>query len=191
MSALALGKSKTTHGVELQAVCTGGTLSDLISQIGTTDISYIYSSWAGMNYWDSLELRSTMMDHSGMYHIQNATAPTIMFHGIDDPRMPLSQSFQLHYALKQRGELQRLNHLRDLVFLPAVLVLVKMWLTMLPAKQTQQTNSGVCVLLCAGIPVRFVTFPGSGHIPSDPVQIKTVWDESLDWMDTHMPITSP
>ena len=39
MSALALGKSKTTHGVELQAVCTGGTLSDVISQIGTTDIS--------------------------------------------------------------------------------------------------------------------------------------------------------
>ena len=25
--------------------------------------------------------------------------------GIDDPRMPLSQSFQLHYALKQRGEI--------------------------------------------------------------------------------------
>jgi hypothetical protein len=102
-------------GVELQAVCTGGTLSDLISQIGTTDISYICkylaqpqdnqcmmctvtppqydsrgtsesstatdSSWAGMNYWDSDELRATMMDHSGMYHIQNATAPTIMFHG--------------------------------------------------------------------------------------------------------------
>ena len=79
MSALALGKSKTSHGVELQAVCTGGTLSDLISQVGTTDISYIYSSWAGENYWDSDELRATMMDHSGMYHIQNATAPTIMF----------------------------------------------------------------------------------------------------------------
>ena len=79
MSALALGKSKASHGVELQAVCTGGTLSDLISQVGTTDISYIYSSWAGENYWDSDELRATMMDHSGMYHIQNATAPTIMF----------------------------------------------------------------------------------------------------------------
>jgi hypothetical protein len=36
-----------------------------------------------MNYWDSDELRATMMDHSGMYHIQNATAPTLMFHGID------------------------------------------------------------------------------------------------------------
>ena len=60
--------------------------------------------------------------------------------GIDDPRMPLSQSFQLHYALKQRG-----------------------------------------------IPVRFVTFPGSGHIPSDPTQIKTVWDESLTWMAKYMP----
>ena len=159
MSALALGKSKTSHGVELQAVCTGGTLSDLISQVGTTDISYIYSSWAGENYWDSDELRATMMDHSGMYHIQNATAPTIMFRkcsrslcvclpqrsgctdGIDDPRMPLSQSFQLHYALKHRG-----------------------------------------------VPVRFITFPGSGHIPSDATQIKRVWDESLAWMAAHMPV---
>ena len=61
--------------------------------------------------------------------------------GIDDPRMPLSQSFQLHYALKHRG-----------------------------------------------VPVRFITFPGSGHIPSDPAQIKRVWDESLAWMAAHMPV---
>jgi dipeptidyl aminopeptidase/acylaminoacyl peptidase len=32
-----------------------------------------------------------MMDHSGMYHIENASTPTLMFHGIDDPRMPISQ----------------------------------------------------------------------------------------------------
>jgi dipeptidyl aminopeptidase/acylaminoacyl peptidase len=100
MSALALGTTVGSHGIKLQAVCTGGTLSDLLSQIGTTDISGIYSSWAGKNYWDSPQLRQTMLEHSGMYHIQNATAPTIMFHGIDDPRMPISQSFQLHYALK-------------------------------------------------------------------------------------------
>lgn len=64
-----------------------------------------------------------------------------MFHGIDDPRMPLSQSFQLHYALKSRG-----------------------------------------------VPVRFIGFPGSGHIPNLPNQIKRVWDESLLWMEQHMPI---
>lgn len=44
-----------------------------------------------------------MVANSGIYHIENATAPTLMFHGIDDPRMPISQSFQLHYALKDLG----------------------------------------------------------------------------------------
>jgi dipeptidyl aminopeptidase/acylaminoacyl peptidase len=76
-----------------------------------------------------------MTDHSGIYHIENATAPTLMFHGAQDPRMPISQSFQLHYALKTRG-----------------------------------------------IPVRFLTFPGSGHIPGDPNQILAVWDETLKWL---------
>ena len=63
-------------------------------------------------------LPAVALDRAGMYHIQNASTPTLMFHGIDDPRMPISQSFQLHYALLQQG-----------------------------------------------IPVRFLTFPGSGHIP--------------------------
>ena len=30
----------------------------------------------------------------------NASAPTLLFHGQHDPRMPLSQPFQLHYALQ-------------------------------------------------------------------------------------------
>ena len=34
MSALALTKAKTTHKIDLQAVCTGGTLTDLVSMVG-------------------------------------------------------------------------------------------------------------------------------------------------------------
>ena len=43
-SALALTKAKSTHGIDLKAVIGGGTLTDLISQVGTTDISKIYQS---------------------------------------------------------------------------------------------------------------------------------------------------
>ena len=75
------------------------------------------------------------MDRSAMYHVKNATAPTLMFHGVDDPRMPLLQSFQLHYALKQLG-----------------------------------------------VKVRFLTFPKSGHIPSDVNQLLRVWDETAEWI---------
>ena len=118
MSALAMGTVQDNYGFPLQKIVTGGTLSDLISHTGTTDITKIIKSWAGGYHWDSPDLRAMMTAHSGIYHVEKATAPTLMFHGANDPRMPISQSFQLHYALKSRG-----------------------------------------------IPVRFLTFPGSGHIP--------------------------
>jgi dipeptidyl aminopeptidase/acylaminoacyl peptidase len=35
--------------------------------------------------------------------VANATAPTLMLHGQHDPRMPISQAFQLHYALRARN----------------------------------------------------------------------------------------
>ena len=147
------------------------------------------------------------------YHIQNATAPTIMFHGIDDPRMPLSQSFQLHYALKQRGAFLTLP--LALSLLPPTpssslfpfdaskqlrCAYVAKVLHRMVSLTSLSRSVCVCVCVCVcvnppspmavGIPVRFVAFPGSGHIPSDPVQIKTVWDESLDWMETHMPVAA-
>lgn len=103
MSALALGTAQQRAGITLRAVVTGGTLSDLISHTGTTDISAIISSWAGGYHWDSPALRAMMINHSGIYHVEEAAAPTLMFHGALDPRMPLSQSFQLYYALQDRG----------------------------------------------------------------------------------------
>ena len=138
-------KAKTTHGIELKAVITGGTLTDLISQTGTTDISRIYaSSNTNRYYWDDATgaIQQRFAAQSAMYHVANATAATLMFHGQKDPRMPISQSFQLHYALQARQ-----------------------------------------------VPNRFLVFPGSGHIPSDPNQLVHMWEESLAWVETHMPVT--
>ena len=42
-----------------------------------------------------------------MYHVANATAATLIFHGQRDPRVPISQSFQLNYALKALGVTSR------------------------------------------------------------------------------------
>jgi len=140
MSALAMGTAKTRHGIDFKAFVTGGTLSDLISHTGTTDISKIIKSWAGGYFFDDNSKRlGMMMENSGIYHIANASAPTLMFHGIDDPRMPISQSFQLHYALQQQG-----------------------------------------------IPVKFLTFPGSGHIPGNQNQIIRVWDETISWLTKYL-----
>lgn len=44
MSALAMGTSKTTHGLSLRSIVTGGTLTDLISHTGTSELLAVWSS---------------------------------------------------------------------------------------------------------------------------------------------------
>jgi dipeptidyl aminopeptidase/acylaminoacyl peptidase len=80
-SALALTKAKTTHGIHLKAVIGGGSLTDLISQVGTTDISKIFQSSNAGYYWDDAQIAANFMERSAMYHVQNASAPTLLFHG--------------------------------------------------------------------------------------------------------------
>ena len=75
MSALAMGTSKTTHNITLQAIVTGGTLTDLISHTGTTDISKIIHSWAGGYYWSSAERLKMMTDHSGASYADRDLPP--------------------------------------------------------------------------------------------------------------------
>ena len=108
MSSLMLTRAKATDGIDLQAIVGGGTLNDLISHVGTTDINRLFPSvYGGKNFWDDKSLAAKMMDHSAIYHVVNATAPTLLLHGIDDPRMPLSQVWQLHQALRRRNVTNR------------------------------------------------------------------------------------
>eukprot|EP01060_Flectonema_neradi_P039807 TRINITY_DN8911_c0_g1_i1.p1 TRINITY_DN8911_c0_g1~~TRINITY_DN8911_c0_g1_i1.p1 ORF type:complete len:683 (+),score=145.68 TRINITY_DN8911_c0_g1_i1:55-2103(+) len=104
MSSLMLTRAKATDNIDIQAIVGGGTLNDLISHVGTTDINRLFPSvYGGKNFWDDKALAAKMMDHSAIYHVINATAPTLMLHGVDDPRMPLSQAWQLHQALRRRS----------------------------------------------------------------------------------------
>ena len=140
MSSLVLTRAKATHGIDIKAVVGGGCLTDLISHSGTTDIYKLLKSVYNGYYFDSPEIKAKWMEHSAIYHVENATAPTLMFHGVDDPRMPLSQAFQLHQALKNKKDMT----------------------------------------------TRFIVFPGSGHIPSDPNQRLKIWNETLTWFGSHM-----
>lgn len=80
--ALVLGKAATTHGITLKAVVTGGTLSDVISHTGTTDISAIIASWADGYHWTSPAKRQMMMDNSGAchYHTRCTQAMSLCCH---------------------------------------------------------------------------------------------------------------
>ena len=70
--------------------------ADLVSHVGTADISAIDASWAGGYFWQSSALMDTYRAASSIQFIQHARAPVLIQHGVDDPRVPLSQAFQLH-----------------------------------------------------------------------------------------------
>eukprot|EP00756_Hemistasia_phaeocysticola_P066302 Hpha_TRINITY_DN9142_c0_g1::TRINITY_DN9142_c0_g1_i1::g.94264::m.94264 len=103
MSTNVLTRAKTSHGIDIEAIVAGGSLNDLISQVGTTDINGLYPSvYGGKSFWEDPSVAAKMMAHSAIYHVQNATAPTLLLHGAHDPRMPISQAWQLHHALRAR-----------------------------------------------------------------------------------------
>eukprot|EP00117_Sycon_ciliatum_P013594 scpid22147/ scgid14203/ Acylamino-acid-releasing enzyme; Acyl-peptide hydrolase; Acylaminoacyl-peptidase len=118
LSAMALTHaSERFPGLRLASVCIGGGIVDLISHTGTADIGKILSNTYGGYYWDtpatvadsnsaassSASLMHLYQRSSAMFSIVNATAPTLLHHGAHDPRVPILQAFQLHYALQARG----------------------------------------------------------------------------------------
>ncbi len=74
--------------------------SDLISLDGTHDIPDDLPDNFGVNFWDNYSL---YLEHSPIYHIKNATTPTLILHGAEDVRCPTDQGRELYSALKKRG----------------------------------------------------------------------------------------
>ena len=46
---------------------------------------------------------STWRTHSAMFSIKGVTTPTLIQHGESDVRVPISQGYELHNALKRQG----------------------------------------------------------------------------------------
>ncbi|MBY0372701.1 MAG: prolyl oligopeptidase family serine peptidase, partial [Bryobacteraceae bacterium] len=43
------------------------------------------------------------LERSGLYHVKNVTTPTLILHGENDPRVPVTQGIEFYAALKRRG----------------------------------------------------------------------------------------
>ncbi|MBI4546687.1 MAG: S9 family peptidase [Ignavibacteriae bacterium] len=76
-------------------------ISNNISKMGTTDIFWESSRvhWNEVVY-DNFDL---FWQRSPIAHIKNAQTPTLIIHGKDDPRVPISQSMEMYTALKWKG----------------------------------------------------------------------------------------
>ena len=83
-----------------KAVSMGAGLSNLISMYGVTDIPEFSEAHFGAEPWEDTAL---YLKHSAINFVQNARTPTLIQHGQEDRRVPLSQGEEFYRALTVRG----------------------------------------------------------------------------------------
>ncbi len=89
-----------TRTNRFRAASVGAGVTNLMSMVGTSDIPNLIPDYFGAEYWDDLE---PYKQHSALFNIKGATTPTLIQHGSEDIRVPLSQGKELYTALKRQG----------------------------------------------------------------------------------------
>ena len=74
--------------------------SNLISDVGTTDLPDWQVAQMGGEFWNRQE---TYEANSPIYHVNNVETPTQILHGAEDERVPSSQGREFYRALKRQG----------------------------------------------------------------------------------------
>jgi dipeptidyl aminopeptidase/acylaminoacyl peptidase len=91
-----------TQTDRFKAASVGAALTDLVSFTGTTDIPSFVPDYFGGDFWTEGMLE-VYRKHSPMAFVGNVRTPTIIQHGEEDPRVPISQGYQFYEALERRG----------------------------------------------------------------------------------------
>jgi dipeptidyl aminopeptidase/acylaminoacyl peptidase len=83
------------------AAVIGAPLTNLVPQIGTSDIGYAMC-WLEYD-GDSPEIRGWLLCQSPVWHMRKAVTPTLLLHPEDDQRLPIEQSKQLCEGTMRAG----------------------------------------------------------------------------------------
>jgi dipeptidyl aminopeptidase/acylaminoacyl peptidase len=89
-----------TQTKRFKAASVGAGVTDLMSFHGTTDIPSFLPDYFGAEPWDDNEI---YRKHSALFNVKGVTTPTLIQHGEKDERVPISQGYELHNALKRQG----------------------------------------------------------------------------------------
>lgn len=89
-----------TQTQRFKAASVGAGVTNLFSMWGTTDIPPFQESYFGARPWEDRELYAK---HSAMSFVDKVTTPTLIQHGTEDRRVPLSQGEEFYTALRSRG----------------------------------------------------------------------------------------
>ena len=78
----------------------GAAITNHVSMYNTQDIPAVYEDYFKGPPWEQI---SANEQSSPMEFIQYVKTPTLILHGENDPRVPTSQGYEFHAALKWRG----------------------------------------------------------------------------------------
>lgn len=85
-----------TQTKRFRAASVGAGVTNLMSFTGTADIPGFVPDYFGGEYWDVFD---RWRARSAMFHIKGVTTPTLIQHGEQDVRVPVSQGYELYNAL--------------------------------------------------------------------------------------------
>ena len=88
-----------TQTDRFKAAVVGAGVTNLTSFNGVTDVPGLISDYFHGDHWENTAL---YMERSAMFNVQNAKTPTLIQHGENDARVPISQGKELFYALKKK-----------------------------------------------------------------------------------------
>ena len=89
-----------TQTTRFRAASVGAGITDLVSYVGVADIPAFIASYFGGEFWDAPDL---WRNRSPVLNVNAVTTPTLIQHGENDVRVPVSQGYELYTALKRRN----------------------------------------------------------------------------------------
>src|SRR5439155_17312160 len=89
-----------TQTGRFKAACVGAGITNLVSFTGTSDIASFIPDYFSGEFWYDLE---SYRSRSPVHNAKGVRTPTLIQHGEQDVRVPLSQGRELYNALKRQG----------------------------------------------------------------------------------------
>ena len=88
-----------TQTKRFKAASVGAGVTNLMSFTGTADIPGFVPDYFGGEYWDVFD---RWRARSAMFNVKGVTTPTLIQHGEQDLRVPISQGYELYNALMRQ-----------------------------------------------------------------------------------------
>jgi len=89
-----------TQTKRFKAASVGAGVTNLMSFNGTADIPSFVPDYFGAESWENLDLYKA---HSAMFQVKGVATPTLILHGENDVRVPISQGYEFYNALKRQN----------------------------------------------------------------------------------------